>query len=119
MVRLIVPADVRPVTGQSVFKTSTGGADDGEATVAPIAAITTIPVLTYLDDWKPHAGLVPRCLDQAVATLKQFAASAKQCIESLEARHVQACIDDQINPNAAVGASAKTVKRKLSELRNC
>jgi integrase len=91
---------------------------DGEATVAAIDEITTTPFLTYLDDWKPHAGLVPRCLDQAVATLKQFATSVKQPIEALEARHVQSWVDDQINPSGEVGTSAKTVKRKLSELRN-
>ena len=50
---------------------------NGEATVAAIDAITTTPFLKYLDDWKPHAGLVPRCLDQAVATLNQFAASVQ------------------------------------------
>ena len=76
------------------------------------------PFLKYLDDWKPHAGLVPRCMDQAVATLKQFASAVSRPIEALEAKHVQTWVDDLINPNGAVGISAKTVNRKLSELRN-
>jgi hypothetical protein len=41
---------------------------NGEAITASIDAITTTPFLHYVEDWKPHAGLVPRCLDQAVAT---------------------------------------------------
>jgi integrase len=42
----------------------------------------------------------------------------KQPIEALEAKHVQAWIDELINPDGDAGISAKTVKRKLSELRN-
>jgi integrase len=76
------------------------------------------PFLKYLDDWKPHAGLVPRCMDQAVATLKQFASAVKQPIETVEAKHVQAWVDALINPDGEAGISAKTVNRKLSELRN-
>jgi integrase len=91
---------------------------NGEAVTATIEAITTTPFLHYFNDWKPHAGLVPRCLDQAVATLKQFGASVKQPIEALEAKHVQTWVDDQINPTGELGTSAKTVNRKLSELRN-
>jgi hypothetical protein len=159
MVRLIVPADVRPIIGQSVYKVSTGETDEqravvkaapiiealkdrirtaratlkkpievkaeelaesyrtrqssdpasaqafvlsdviafvlqqqghswadygrqvreagydayagfrrlpqGDAAAAAVDAITSraTPFLRYLDDWRPHAGLVPRCLD--------------------------------------------------------
>ena len=40
MVRLIVPADVRPVVGQSVYKVSTGETDEHRAVAkaAPIIA---------------------------------------------------------------------------------
>ena len=91
---------------------------NGEATAAVIDAITTTPFLKYLDDWKPHAGLVPRCLDQAVATLRQFAVWVKQPIEALEPKHVQAWVDALINSHGDAGISAKTMNRKLSELRN-
>jgi integrase len=70
------------------------------------------------DDWRPHAGLVPRCLDQAIATLKQFAGAVRQPIEALAAKHVQSWVDTLINPYGDAGISAKTVNRKLSELRN-
>src|ERR1700677_393700 len=48
---------------------------NGEATARAADAIThpTTSFLRYFEEWKPHAGLVPRCLDQACATLKQFA----------------------------------------------
>ena len=93
---------------------------NGDAAAAAIDAITSraTPFLKYLDDWKPHAGLVPRCLDQAIATLKQFSGAVRQPIESLEAKHVQAWIDALINSDGDAGISAKTVNRKLSELRN-
>jgi integrase len=214
MVRLIVPADVRPVIGQSVFKISTGETDEhravakaapiiaglkdrirvaratlrkpietkaeelaeayrvlrsadlasaqafvlsdviafvlrqaghswanygrqvreagydaydglrslpgGDAAVAALDCITgrATPFLKFIDEWRPHAGVVPRCLDQAIATLNQFSTAVKQPIETLEAKHVQAWIDALINPNGETGISAKTVNRKLSELRN-
>lgn len=93
---------------------------NGDATARAADAIThpTTPFLRYFDEWKPHAGLVPRCLDQACATLKQFAAAVRQPIETLEAKHVQAWADDLIDATREVGMSAKTIKRKLSELRN-
>ena len=57
-------------------------------------------------------------MDQAIATLKQFASAVRQPIEALEAKHVQAWVDALINPDGDTGISAKTVNRKLSELRN-
>jgi site-specific recombinase XerD len=74
--------------------------------------------LHYLDDWQPNAGLIPRSLDQAITTLKQFATSVKYPIEALEAKHVQSWIDSVISPHGQTGLSAKTVNRKLSEPRN-
>jgi integrase len=92
----------------------------GDAATAALDRITgrATPFLNYLDEWKPHAALKPRPLDQAISTLKEFAAAVKQPIERLEARHVQAWIDTLINPEGEVGLSAATVGRKLSELRN-
>ena len=76
------------------------------------------PFLKHLDAWKPHAGLVPRCMDQAIATLNQFSSAVRQPIEALESKHVQTWVDALINPDGDAGISAKTVNRKLSELRN-
>jgi len=92
----------------------------GDAAGAKVDAITqpTTPFLKYLDDWKPHAGLKIRPLDQAISTLHEFSGAVKQSIEGLEAKHVQAWIDGLINPDAETGLTAKTVGRKLSELRN-
>ena len=75
------------------------------------------PFLTYLGDWKAHACLKPRPLDQAISTLKQFADAVRQPIEQVEAKHVQTWIDDLIRVDQPTGLSAKTVRRKLSELR--
>ena len=173
MVRLIVPADVRPLIGQSVFKISTGETDEhravakagpiiaglkerirtaratlrtpietqaeelaaayqarhtadpsaaqafvltdvigfvlrqqghswadygrqvreagydvhaglrqlpgGEAAANAVDAIMgkATPFLRYLEDWKPHAALKPRPLDQAISTLKEFASGGE------------------------------------------
>jgi integrase len=92
----------------------------GDAAGAKVDAITqpTTPFLKYLDDWKPHAGLKMRPLDQAISTLHEFSDAVKPAIEGLEAKHVQAWIDGLINPDAETGLTAKTVGRKLSELRN-
>jgi site-specific recombinase XerD len=92
----------------------------GEAAANKLDEITgrATPFLKYLDDWKPHAGLKPRPLDQAISTLKEFAAAVKQPIERLEAKYVQAWIDRLINPDGDQGLTAATVGRKLSELRN-
>jgi len=91
---------------------------NGDAATRTLDAITgqATPFLKYLDDWKPHAGLKPRPLDQAIATLKEFAGAMKQPIERLEAKHVQAWIDGLINPAGETGLSAATVGRKLSTL---
>jgi integrase len=92
----------------------------GQAAVKLVDEITghATPFLRYLDEWQPHAGLIPRCLDQAVSTLKQFATAVKYPIETMEAKHVQAWVDALINPDGEIGLTAKTVNRKLSELRN-
>lgn len=93
---------------------------NGEAAAAAVDAITcrATPFLKYFDDWRPHAGLTPRSLDQAIATIKQFSSTVRQPIEALEAKHVQSWVDALINPHGDVGISAKTVNRKPSELRN-
>jgi integrase len=92
----------------------------GEAAVNAVDAIMgkATPFLRYLEDWKPHAALKPRPLDQAISTLKEFSAAVKQPIERLEAEHVQGWIDGLINPDGDKGLTATTVRRKLSELRN-
>jgi integrase len=76
------------------------------------------PFLAYLERWKPHAGLKPRPLDQAISSLRQFDKAVGKPIEQIEAKDVQAWIDDLINPDAESGLSAKTVNRKLGEIRN-
>ena len=92
----------------------------GEAVADAVDAITNgaTSFLKYLDEWKPHAGLKPRPLDQAISTLKEFGTAVKQPIERLEPKHVQAWIDGMINPDGEEGLSAVTVGRKLCELRN-
>ena len=64
---------------------------NGEAAAAAVDAITcrATPFLKYFDDWRPHAGLTPRSLDQAIATIKQFSSTVRQPIEALEAKHVR------------------------------
>ena len=91
---------------------------EGEAAVRTLDRIMATPFPHYLDEWKPHAGLKPRPLDQAVSTIKEFAAAVQQPIERLEAKHVQSWVNGLINPDGAAGLSAVTVRRKLSELRN-
>lgn len=76
------------------------------------------PFLAYLERWKPDAGLKPRPLDQAVSTLRQFDKAVGKPIEQIEAKDVQAWIDDLINSDGEIGLSAKTVIRKVAELRN-
>ena len=93
---------------------------DGSAAANTADRITgyATPFLTYLEKWKPDAGLKPRPLDQAVSTLRQFDKAVGKPIEQIEAKDVQAWIDDLINPDGETGLSAKTVNRKLGELRN-
>jgi hypothetical protein len=92
----------------------------GDVVADAVDAITdgATPFLKYFDKWKPHTGLKPKPLDQAISTLKEFGAAVKQPIERLKAKHVQARIDGLINPDGADGLTAVTVGRKLSELRN-
>ncbi len=93
---------------------------NGSAAVAITDRITghATPFLKHLDKWKPDSGLKPRPLDQAVSTLRQFDKAGGKPIEQIEAKDVQAWIDDLINPAGDTGLSAKTVNRKLGELRN-
>jgi integrase len=93
---------------------------DGAAAATAVDTITgqATPFLAHFDDWKPNAGLKPRPLDQAIATLKEFAGAVRQPIERLEAKHVQAWIDRLIDADGTNGLTAATVGRKLSEVRN-
>jgi hypothetical protein len=56
------------------------------------------PFLAFLEKWKPDAGLP---------------------IEQIEAKDVQQWIDTLIAASAEHGLSAKTVDRKMAEIRNC
>lgn len=76
------------------------------------------PFLAYLERWKPHAGLKPRPLDQAVSSLRQFEKAVGKPIEQIEGKDVQKWIDELIDPDGETGLSAKTVNRKLGEIRN-
>jgi integrase len=93
---------------------------NGSAMAATADRVTgyATPFLQYLDKWKPGSGLKPRPLDQAVSTLRQFDLAVGKPIEQIEAKDVQAWIDDQINADGETGLSAKTINRKLGELRN-
>jgi site-specific recombinase XerD len=93
---------------------------DGEAAGRTADRITghTTPFLTYLERWKPHAGLKPRPLDQAASSITQFAKAVGKPLEQIEAKDVQAWIDGLIAPEAKAGLSSKTVNRKLGEIRN-
>ena len=92
----------------------------GEAATQAADRITghATPLLTYLERWKPDAGLKPRPLDQAVSSFKQFDKAVGKSIEQIEAKDVQAWIDSLINANGEAGLNSKTVNRKLGELRN-
>jgi hypothetical protein len=76
------------------------------------------PLLTYLERWRPLAGLKPRPLDQAVSSIKQFDMAVGKPIEQIEAKNVQQWIDGLINPDGETGLNSKTVNRKLGEIRN-
>lgn len=77
-----------------------------------------MPLLAYLERWKPDAGLKPRPLDQAVSSVKQFDRAVGKPIEQIEAKDVQRWIDTLIDAAADDGLTAKTVNRKLAEIRN-
>lgn len=76
------------------------------------------PFLSHLDKWKPHAGLKPRPLDQAVSSIKQFKEAVAKPIEQIEDDDVQRWIETLINAEGETGLSSKTVNRKLGEIRN-
>jgi site-specific recombinase XerD len=76
------------------------------------------PLQAYLERWKPDAGLKPRPLDQAVSSIKQFDKAVARPIEKIADDDVQNWIDHLISPQTETGLSAKTINRKLSELRN-
>lgn len=92
----------------------------GEAAAHAADRITgqATPLLTYLERWKPHAGLKPRPLDQAVSSIKQFDKAIAKPIEQIEDDDVQRWIETLINPESESGLHSKTVNRKLGEIRN-
>ena len=93
---------------------------DGEAAMRTADLITghATPFLSYLEKWKPHAGLKPRPLDQAMSSLKQFDGAVRKPIEQIENRDVQQWIDGLIQPGEATGLSPKAVNRKLGKINN-
>ncbi len=93
---------------------------NGEAMAEAADRITghATPLLTYLDRWKPDAGLKPRPLDQATSSIKQFDKAVGKPIERIEAKDVQRWIDTLIDANSETGLNSKTVNRKLAEIRN-
>jgi hypothetical protein len=53
------------------------------------------PLLTYLERWKPDAGLKPRPLDQATSSIKQFDKAVAKPIERIEQR--RAAVDRRVD----------------------
>ena len=92
----------------------------GEAAAEAADRITghATPLLTYLERWKPDAGLKPRPLDQATSSIKQFDKAVGKPIEQIESKDVQRWIDGLINADGETGLNSKTVNRKLGEIRN-
>jgi integrase len=93
---------------------------DGGAAANAADRITghATPFLTYLEKWKPHAGLKPRPLDQAISSLRRFDKAVGKPIEQIENSVVQRWIDSLIDPDAETGLSSKTVNRQLGEINN-
>jgi site-specific recombinase XerD len=91
---------------------------NGGAVADTADRVTSTPFLANLERWKPHAGCRPRPLDQAVSSIKQFDKACGKPIERINRADVQAWIESQINPKGESGLTAKTVNRKLSEIRN-
>jgi integrase len=91
---------------------------DAAASAADYITGHATPFLSYLEKWKPHAGLKPRPLDQAVSSLRQFDKAVGKPIEQIENKDVQKWIDDLIAPDSEGGLTAKTINRKLGEIRN-
>ena len=76
------------------------------------------PFLIYLEKWKPHAGVQSRSLDQMVSTIRNFDKVVGKPLEQIEAKDVQKWIDGLIDPDSETGRRARTVKARLSEIRN-
>lgn len=93
---------------------------DGGAAAHAADRITgqATPFLTYLEKWKPHAGLKLRPLDQAISSLRRFDKAVSTSIEKIENSVVQGWIDGLIAPDAETGLSPKTVNRQLGEINN-
>jgi site-specific recombinase XerD len=91
---------------------------DAAASAADYITGHATPFLSYLEKWKPHAGLKPRPLDQAVSSLRHFDKAVGKPIEQIENKDVQKWIDDLIAPDSEGGLTAKTINRKLGEIRN-
>jgi integrase len=91
---------------------------DAAASAADYITGHATPFLFYLEKWKPHAGLKPRPLDQAVSSLQQFDKAVGKPIEQIVNKDVQEWIDDLIAPDSEGGLTAKTINRKLGEIRN-
>ena len=91
---------------------------DTAAHAADLITDHATPLLTHLEDWKPHAGLKPRPLDQAISSIKQFDQAVGRPIEQIESSDVQKWIEGLINPDGDTGLNSKTVTRKLGEIRN-
>ncbi len=92
----------------------------GQVQLPALDAITgrATPFLKYLDDWRPHAGLVPRCLDQAIATLKQFSGAVRQPIEASGGETRPGVGRRPDKPGWRRWHLCQDVNRKLTELRN-
>ena len=76
------------------------------------------PLLANLERWKPNAGLKPRPLDQAVSSIKEFDKACGKPAQRIDGADVQMWIESLINPDGETGLTAKTVNRKLAEIRN-
>lgn len=92
----------------------------GRVAVASVDAATgrATPFDAHLGEWQLHAGLKPRSLDQAISTVQQFTREVGRSFQGLSGGDVQRWVDRLINAGGKEGMSAKTVNRKLSELRN-
>ena len=93
---------------------------DGGAAARTAEKITgdATPFTAHMERWKPHAGLKPRPLDQAISSIKQFHEAVGKPLQRVENKDVQAWIDGLINPDGEDGLSSKTINRKLGEIRN-
>ena len=63
----------------------------GEAAAEVADRITgnATPLLTYLEQWTPDAGLMTHPLDQVTSSIKQFDKAAGKPIEQIESKEVQ------------------------------